>query len=662
MSGIQVYFKGHLFLQVSAVQKPMLDSLAPNSKGINVKWLETKLEQQHNPRQRLILLDRLAAYYTYNNPQRALIMIEEAQTILQTYPLPDLEMSCLLNLAMVHNQRYDYLRSEEVFKNAISMLEERGSVQELAEACIDYAGTCMNLEKFVEARQWLDKANRSLRNYPDKQLMGRLACRQGFVLLRHNNLAEAMELFLEADSSIQASEKPAGIKDSYFLTLVHSGLGKIYELNGDYGKCIDAYRKVIDICDTWGIRSRLAWHYLNLGSAFLAMEDHSQADYYFRLSLENSDDLSKDARAGAFANLGICCLSSGNYEEALQLFDKAEEDYRAVSQDDFNNFCVIASWRGRLYAELGYYDEAIRELANAYALALRVMDYRQLAVVCRTIASVHADREDYRQAYEYQLLHDEYTMKYVDMMDKRHRAELEVKYESAKQHRETELLKLQATQLQLKALRAQMNPHFLYNALNSIQGYITSHDASTASKYLAKFAKLMRQSLEYSDMEIISLEKEVAFLEDYLFINEKLRFEDRLRYKITVDEQLEDDILGVPTMIVQPYVENAIEHGLRSKKDGLVTVNFSLLDEDTILCVVEDNGIGREKARLLQLESAQNHRSRGTQITEMRLKILHQSPDKGVLVNTIDLVDPLRGEAQGTRVEIKIPILEIDLH
>jgi sensor histidine kinase YesM len=163
-------------------------------------------------------------------------------------------------------------------------------------------------------------------------------------------------------------------------------------------------------------------------------------------------------------------------------------------------------------------------------------------------------------------------------------------------------------------------------------------------------------------MEIISLEKEVAFLEDYLFINEKLRFEDRLRYRITVDEQLEDDILGVPTMIVQPYVENAIEHGLRSKKDGLVMVNFSLLDEDTILCVVEDNGIGRERARLLQLESAQTHRSRGTQITEMRLKILHHSPDKGVLVNTIDLIDPLRGEAQGTRVEIKIPILEIDLH
>ena len=116
-------------------------------------------------------------------------------------------------------------------------------------------------------------------------------------------------------------------------------------------------------------------------------------------------------------------------------------------------------------------------------------------------------------------------------------------------------------------------------------------------------------------------------------------------------------------MIVQPYVENAIEHGLRTQKNGLIQLNFTLLDHDTVLCVVEDNGIGREKARQLQQEDTfyQNHKSRGTSITEKRLQILHHSKDKGVFVNTIDLKDQNSNEPIGTRVEIKIPIVEIQI-
>ena len=112
-----------------------------------------------------------------------------------------------------------------------------------------------------------------------------------------------------------------------------------------------------------------------------------------------------------------------------------------------------------------------------------------------------------------------------------------------------------------------MNPHFMYNALNAIQNYITSNKLTDAAKYLAKFAKLMRQSLDYSDMEIISLEKEIEFLENYLLINQKLRFEDNIRYIIKVDDEIEEDIMGIPTMIIQPYIENAVWHGLRYKTE-----------------------------------------------------------------------------------------------
>ena len=235
-----------------------------------------------------------------------------------------------------------------------------------------------------------------------------------------------------------------------------------------------------------------------------------------------------------------------------------------------------------------------------------------------------------------------------------------VKFEAEKEKQNAKLLRLEAAKLQMKALRAQMNPHFMYNALNAIQNYITSNKGESAAKYLAKFAKLMRQSLYYSDLETISLEKELEFLEDYLYINQKLRF-DSLSYSIMVGDEIEEDILGVPTMIVQPYVENAIEHGLRTKKKGHIGLTVRLFDEDTILFIIEDDGIGRDAARDMQVHDTkyQNHRSKGTAITEERLRLLHNSKEeRKVFVDTIDLASE-SGQASGTRVEIKIPIVDI---
>lgn len=411
------------------------------------------------------------------------------------------------------------------------------------------------------------------------------------------------------------------------------------------------------------MRSRLSWHYLNVGNGYMALMDYENAECYFTKAIDIADDSSQQARASAYANMGYCALEKEEYQKAIELFDLAERLYKEKSEQDYYNFSNIAYWRGRLYVELEDYSLAMQHFMQALEYARTIEDYKQLSNVCKEIASLYAEVEEYKNAYEYQVLHSQMEEQYLAQLEKRKQIELEIKYEAEKKRHEAELLRLQATKLQLKALRAQMNPHFMYNALNSIQHYITSNDITSAAKYLAKFAKLMRQSLDYSDLEIISLEKELEFLEDYLYINEKLRFEGKLKYEITVDDDIEEDILGVPTMIVQPYVENAIEHGLLKKKDGIIKVKFSLFDDDTILCVVEDNGIGREKARQIRMQDPnyQNHRSLGTNITEKRLQILHHSKTKGVFVKTIDLKNTRTKEPRGTRVEIQIPIVDIQI-
>lgn len=637
--------------------------ISPLSQVFNSGELEQKLEFQGDPLQRLILIDKLSSYYAYTNLQRAQELLKEQLEILQSYEHPDFLLNYHINQAIIENQLYNFREAEAHFLKAIDIIEDRGDVKQQVEIYIDYAGTCMNLEKMDEANQYLSRASRQLKNFPDDRLQARLICREGFMYLHYSDYSKAIEMLLEADKMINAHSRTPDLKDYYFLTLVHSGLGKVYEQNNDREKSVKAYLKVVGMCETIGMRTRLSWHYLNVGTGFMGLGDQEGAEPYFRKAIDIQDDISQLARASAYANLGYCYFDKKEYNEALELFDRAEHLYKENSEEDYYNFSVIESWRGRLYAETGKRKLAREHFALAFEYADQIEDYMQLSSVSKDIATFYAEEGDYKNAYEYQLLYDRMGEKYLEQVNERKQLELEIKYEAEKKKQETEMLKLEATKLQLKALRAQMNPHFMYNALNSIQNFITSNEITFAAKYLAKFARLMRQSLDYSDLEIISLEKEVEFLDDYLYINEKLRFEDSLKYTITIDDEIEEDILGVPTMIVQPYVENAIEHGLRTKKNGLIQLNFKMLDEDTILCVIEDNGIGREKARQLQMQDAQyqNHRSKGTFVTEKRLQILHNSKEKGVFVETIDLKNPTTGEAIGTRVEIKIPIVEIQI-
>lgn len=629
-----------------------------------IQLLERKLANQENDLQRLVLLDNLACHYSYTNIRRAQRLLAEQKEILEQHYQPDFLLNYHLNTGFIENQLYNFKLAEVHFLEAIEILKDRGHANQLAEAYIDYAGTCMNLNKSEEVENYLAKASKLLKTFPDPRLDARIICRHGFLNLHNSIYSKAIELFLEADKRINALERKLTLKDYYFIGLIYSGLGKVYEQNEELEKSVLSYQKVVSLCEEKGISTRLSWHYLNVGNGFMALQDLNNALYYLRKSIGATDDISQHTRASAFANLGYCYYLKDKYKEALELFERAELLYRTENEEADFNLANIESWRAEIYNKIGKKKRSLKHYFAALAHSRKVSEYKQLSGILKNIANFYADIGDYKNAYDYQLFYDQVAEKYLEQINKRKILELEVKYEAEKKEREAELLRLQATKLQLKALRAQMNPHFMYNALNSIQNFITSNEATSAAKYLAKFAKLMRQSLEYSEMEIISLEKELEFLEDYLLINEKLRFENNMSFNIYVDDEIEEDILGVPTMIVQPYVENAIEHGIRTKKDGFIQLSFTLHDENTILCTVEDNGIGRLSAKKMQETdpSYQNHKSRGTSITEKRLEILHNSKEeKGVFVKTDDVIDPKSGEIGGTRVEILIPIVEIQI-
>jgi ligand-binding sensor domain-containing protein len=224
--------------------------------------------------------------------------------------------------------------------------------------------------------------------------------------------------------------------------------------------------------------------------------------------------------------------------------------------------------------------------------------------------------------------------------------------------RRAKLKTIQRTRLstaELKALRAQMNPHFVFNAINSVQYFITNNDPKSSQKYLSKFAKLIRYVVDNSKPAAIPLNKELEALRLYLDL-ESLRFKNKFEYTINVNSKVDVDAIQIPSMLIQPYVENAIWHGLMHKKTGQGKLTIQLdLKKNVLLCAIEDNGIGRKKsAEIRHLQHNETHKSVGMSITKERLDIFNQINHSNLTVRIIDLEDEL-GFGIGTRVELKIP-------
>jgi ligand-binding sensor domain-containing protein len=224
---------------------------------------------------------------------------------------------------------------------------------------------------------------------------------------------------------------------------------------------------------------------------------------------------------------------------------------------------------------------------------------------------------------------------------------------------EKKVLKIekQLFDIQQKALRLQMNPHFIFNSLNSIQSYILNNDVDLAINYLARFSQLMRLILSNSRESIIPLADELQAIRLFLEI-EKLRFEDKFTYSILVDPKIDDEFTGVPPMVIQPYIENAIIHGMVHKTSpGHITIRFQE-KKSRMLCSIEDNGVGRAKAAEIKRKSGLNTKSRGMMITKERLEILNMKSDEKFSIKVIDLKDA-NGNPAGTRVELLITSQEL---
>ena len=208
---------------------------------------------------------------------------------------------------------------------------------------------------------------------------------------------------------------------------------------------------------------------------------------------------------------------------------------------------------------------------------------------------------------------------------------------------------------EISALRSQMNPHFIFNCLNSIKLYTLENDSKAASDYLTKFSRLIRLVLENSRSEKVTLENELETLKLYIEM-EAMRFKEKVKYDIKIDKDIDQQFIEIPPLLIQPFVENAIWHGLMHKPEGgKVNIEISQNTENKLQIEITDDGVGREKAIQYKSKSAMKQKSYGMKVTSERIELINQMYKINTEVQIFDLKDKNQ-VGIGTKVILNIPI------
>jgi len=406
-------------------------------------------------------------------------------------------------------------------------------------------------------------------------------------------------------------------KDSGFAILPITELGWNCYLEKKYDCAIKYYNQALAYSIPHKIYANAANAYGNLGTIYRDIGEDNKSLHYYHLALEQAE-LAKDLYSLWWINRDMSDLYLKNRDTSKAF--QAYVLYKTYSDSALKSEKTQGLIDARIRYDVDSHNKEV-ELLSLKLYNQRLIIYGALGLLVLSIAVL------------------------VLLLG---RAKINAKRRISEMNRRI----AEVTQANL---RQQMNPHFIFNTLNSIQYYMYQHDKLATNNYLTKFSSLMRKVLENSQHTSVPLRDELDALNLYLEL-EMIRFKDKFEYEITVDEEIDTLMYKVPTMLIQPYVENSITHGLiPGENKGFVKIDLKL-ENEYILCTVEDNGIGREAASEKNKMKEGNHNSLGTQIISSRLDLVNTLYGTSLKTTYTDLKKE-NGEPAGTRVEIQIPIL-----
>lgn len=640
---------------------------------------------------RLHLLNSLAYYYATVNVEKGLELSDEAIAIAER-----LNVKPQLGRAYI-NKANNYITAgkDSLALNLLHKVLELPNADKNSNGEVLYgiAKIHQNWSQYYTAINFYQQAYPIFEAKKDYLNVAKVLNGMGICYMYSSNYTKALETYIQALHYYEIDEQTHTLGYANVLSNIGLIYGRMeYKLQFSleyYERALRIYEQndyKLGIANTL---SNMANVYDNLNEPLKAIDLQKQAYNIFE-AIGN-----KPGMASALTNIGIAYTSVPDYQQTIHYLQQTLPIYKEMG--NINNLGIVEYYMGEAFMEMpisqANLSKAEQHLNQAVILGKETNNMQTQADSYNLLSKLYSKKSDFKRALEYKelaiALKD--SLNSQDLKDEITR--LEVKYEYEKQanldkaenekkqalaQAEVERHKLirngsilggvvlifgillgfgmywrkrqaefnaKVSDTELKALRAQMNPHFIFNSLNSINDFISKNDVESASNYLTKFAKIMRQTLENSMQNDIPLKEDLKMLELYLQV-ESMRLNNKFTYAINVENTIDLENTLVPPLILQPFIENSIWHGLSNKaSDG--HIDISIRKEDNMLvCTVDDNGVGRTLKP--EVDSTGN-KSLGIRITKSRIDILNKKKHANGSLKMID-------KEQGVRVEVKLPL------
>ena len=595
-----------------------------------------------------------------------------------------------LSLFSYYHERREWSKARDAALLAINYAKKKEMSPD-AEVLMSYARALYHMGSYADAIKQMDQLMDLLKETNEQQ---KLAEARNFMGQIYYHMGEFQKSITILKSNIEESKQ---LKLAHILPVSYQYLSSVFRRLAETEEERQVLNRMADVSLKENNLEKAGIAYARLGdigvtrdSNFVyAIKNYNKCLKYLRIEKDST------AIASALLRLAWAQYLNEDLETSLDNFERSLN--YSIPKNNLTSITNAYGNIGTIYRDKKDYPKAIANYKKSIDYSLKASDWYNLSWLYKDMSQMYVQLNDYKLAYHNLLLHKQFS----DSLERRNystnMAEARTRYETEKSKAQLELVSLKLrqqkfinygfagliilgilivlllfrqTKLAAKRrisemkhkvsemtqinLRQQMNPHFIFNTLNSIQYYMYQHDKISTNNYLTMFASLMRTTLENSQRTSIPIQDELNALKLYLDL-ESIRFKEKFSYAIDVDDEIDPLLMKIPTMIIQPYVENALVHGLMNKEgEGQITISL-MLKKKYIECVVEDNGIGRNSARKLKQNSS-THDSLGTKITESRLKLINALNGHQMKIQFTDKVDD-SGKPSGTKVAIAIPII-----
>lgn len=595
--------------------------------------------------------------------------------------------------ALAHEYRESNPDSTTVYANKAQQLAQKSKYSfGIANAYLNKGNANVIFSQYAEARSHFEKSKKILESLLQsdadiekkriKNGLARAYASLGVVYSEENNYSMALEHYFNALKLYQEIGQKPSISKAY------NNIGIVYKSQSHPKKALEYFKKALQIQNETGEQSA-AVTLTNIGAVYFELGDTTKAlEYYhkaknFFLKIDN-----KRGYALLLNYFGDYYKKANDTETAIRYYKESQQLYHGMG-NKFGVSLVLYNL-GELYARQKKFPEALVCAQQSLAFAREIGTLDQIKYSEKLLSDIYTATGDQAKAFghykQYILIkdsleNDENTKKFV-------RAEMHFEYEKKEallmeqnkrqqqftlfliigglllvvlifvtynrlQIKRRLTLQKEVAEYEQKALHLQMNPHFVFNCLGSISSFIVQNGTDSAIKYLSKFSKLMRLTLEYSKGSLIPIDKEIEGLQNYLEL-EQLRFNKKFEFLITSSPEIEDD-MALPPLLIQPFVENAILHGMVPKEgNGTIAVDFGILS-NKLVCTITDDGIGFQTSKAIKENSVKAHQSMALEITKKRLEMMEATTAQSASV-TIEEMQNDKQETVGTKVVISLPI------